>query len=409
MDDPETDEEPGKILHEYRPVAEPRFAEAGWPVRDGALLYYGTADATSWFLVVLAALGDAALTRELEPAWRAAGGWLARRARRAAAASSATARASARAGWRSRAGATRSPRSSTTRRAPGIVRPDGSDPAPPLADADSQAVAFAALDALARARSRRRLGAARGGAARRVLGALGLRGRWRWRATARRCPGAGSQLGWLLWAGALDRTPRRPPPSGSCAPDVLTPFGLRTLSSGHPAFGPQAYHRGGVWPFDCWLGWGGLRAAGRDEEAERVRAGVLAALDRLGLAPELYAVDAAGELEPVPVANRVQAWTVGARWALENDWDGRPAARRAPPAPRGPEISSTTSTSPSMRASTSATCPPAPGARRAGHARAGDPQAAHLHADSQRGSEGRRTRSGRSRASGTSPRPPAVR
>jgi len=23
------------------------------------------------------------------------------------------------------------------------------------------------------------------------------------------------------------------------------------------------------------------------------------------------------------VANRVQAWTVGARWALEHGWDGR--------------------------------------------------------------------------------------
>ena len=50
-----------------------------------------------------------------------------------------------------------------------------------------------------------------------------------------------------------------------------------------------------------------------------MRAGVLAALDRLGLAPELYAVTTAGELEPIPIANRVQAWTVGARWALEHD------------------------------------------------------------------------------------------
>jgi len=78
-----------------------------------------------------------------------------------------------------------------------------------------------------------------------------------------------------------------------------------------------------VWPFDCWLAWGGLRAAGRVAEAERLRAGVLDALDRLGLAPELYAVTPAGALEPVPVANRVQAWTVGARWALEHGWDGR--------------------------------------------------------------------------------------
>jgi glycogen debranching enzyme len=139
-------------------------------------------------------------------------------------------------------------------------------------------------------------------------------------------PGAGSQLGWLLWAGALEGGAAAAAAERLVAPDVLTPFGLRTLSSAAGAFDPFAYHRGGVWPFDSWLGWGGLRAAGRDAEAEQVRTGVLTALDRLGLAPELYAVDHAGRLAPVPVANRVQAWTVGARWALEHDWDGRWAA-----------------------------------------------------------------------------------
>jgi glycogen debranching enzyme len=86
---------------------------------------------------------------------------------------------------------------------------------------------------------------------------------------------------------------------------------------------PHAYHRGSVWPFDSWLGWGGLRAAGRAAEAERVRRGVLAALDQLGRSPELYAVSRAGAVEPVPLSNRVQAWTVGAQWALANEWDGR--------------------------------------------------------------------------------------
>jgi glycogen debranching enzyme len=138
-------------------------------------------------------------------------------------------------------------------------------------------------------------------------------------------PGPGSQLGWLLWSGALAGPARDRAAERLCEPDVLTPYGLRTLSSTSPAFDPQHYHRGSVWPFDCWLGWSGLRAAGRHDEAERVRSGVLAALDRLGRAPELYAVTAAGELEPAPTANLVQAWTVGARWALENDWGGRPA------------------------------------------------------------------------------------
>ena len=137
-------------------------------------------------------------------------------------------------------------------------------------------------------------------------------------ADGREVPGAGSQLGWLLWAGCAGPGVAE----RLAAPDVLTPYGLRTLSSEHPCFDPDAYHRGGVWPFDSWLGWGGLRAAGRAEDAERVRAGVLGALERLGRFPELYAV-AGGEPRRIAFANQVQAWTVGAAWALRHGWDGR--------------------------------------------------------------------------------------
>ena len=324
-DDPQTDEEPGKILHEYRPVAEPRFAAAGWPVRDGRLLYYGSADSTSWWLIVLAALDDAALAAELADARRAAAGWLTRALdaggglvrygpRRAPG-------GLAQQGWRDAiAPVERHPHGA------GIVRPDGSAPAAPLADADCQAVAVAALDALSR------LDPAGGWAARaaalraRVTAAFSPADGGEWPMAIEPggapVPGAGSQLGWLLWAGALEGDAIAAAGERLSRPDVLTPFGLRTLTSAHRAFRPDAYHRGGIWPFDCWLGWGGLRAAGRVAEAERVRAGVLAALDQLGLAPELYAVTPAGGLEPVAVANRVQAWTVGARWALEHGWDG---------------------------------------------------------------------------------------
>jgi glycogen debranching enzyme len=311
-DDPATDEEPGKILHEFRPRAEPRFAEAGWPVRDGRLLYYGSADATSWFLVVLAALGDAALTAELEPARRAAAGWLDRALGRGGGLVRYGPRTSsgglAQQGWRDAAAPVEAHPNGG-----GILRPDGTVPAAPQADADVQAVAYAALRALGDEERAEALAAR----IERDFGpdVMALEG------DGRPVPGAGSQLGWLLWSGASSRADVA---ERLCAPDVLTPFGLRTLADTSPVFDPQGYHRGSVWPFDSWLGWGGLRAAGFHAEAERVRAGVLAALDRLGQAPELYAVTAAGELEPAPAANRVQAWSVGARWALEHDWDGRP-------------------------------------------------------------------------------------
>ena len=50
---------------------------------------------------------------------------------------------------------------------------------------------------------------------------------------------------------------------------------------------------------------------------------MLSALEQLGRAPELYAVTAEGALEPVAIANRVQAWTIGAAYALRSRWTGR--------------------------------------------------------------------------------------
>lgn len=319
-DDPETDEEPGKIVHEYRPQAEQRFLDMGWPVRDGELRYYGSADGTSWFLVVLDALGDESLTAELAEAWQGAAGWLERALQRGGGLVRWGPRTSPggllQQGWRDTTG----PEGAY---GGGILDADGSPPEAPVADADCQAAAVAALRAAHR-----------------------LSGEQRWEELANRTValiaqsftpetmalngnneevhGAGSQLGWLLWANALPPNRLTPYAVRLTSPEILTDFGLRTLSSAHPQFHPDAYHRGAVWPFDSWLGWGGLRAAGFEAEAERVRTGVLNALERLGGAPELYAVTDDGP-QRIPIANQIQAWTVGARYALEASWDGRAA------------------------------------------------------------------------------------
>ena len=375
-EDPETDEEPGKILHEYRPEAPAWHTEHQWPVRDGELRYYGSSDSTPWFLVVLAALGDTALAAELEPAWRAAGEWL----ERALVAGGGLVRYGPREhpgglsqqGWRDVMGP-----SAEDDDGGGIVRPDGSTPRAPLADTDVQSVAYAALRALGVLSGDDAWGRRAGGLQSRIENDLGpgvmalegddlavpgpgsqlgwllwsgaLSGDEVWSRRAKglqsriesdfgpgvmalegddlAIPGPGSQLGWLLWSGALSSAQREAVAERLCEPDVLTAWGLRTLAASSPVFDPQSYHRGSIWPFDSWLGWSGLRAAGRVEEAERVRSGVLAALDRLGHAPELYAVSPEGELDASRLTNLVQAWTVGARWALENDWDGRPGWR----------------------------------------------------------------------------------
>jgi len=319
-EDPETDEEPGKIVHEWWPRAPERLLRAGWPVRDGELRYYGSADSTSWFLVLLASLGDGALEAELERAWRAAGDWLSSALRRGGGLVRYGPRRGkgglAQQGWRD----AEDPADPAYHGA-GILGDDGTAPTPPVADADTQAVAAVALRALAVLSGEPQWTEEAARLATTIAKSfdsetLAVAG------DGDRAHGAGSQLGWLLWADLLPPQARERTAERLCRPDVLTPWGLRTLSSDHPLYEPDAYHRGAVWPFDCWLGWGGLRAAGRDEPAAALRRGVLEAIDALGQAPELFAVTDEGPRE-IPIANRVQAWTVGARWALENEWDGR--------------------------------------------------------------------------------------
>ncbi len=320
--DPEIEEQPGRILHEDRPVAPQWLVDLGWPVRDGAMRYYGTSDATSWFLVVLGATRDEALADELAPARAAAAGWLESTLDEGEGLVRCGPRTFpgglAQEGWRDALD------SATDEHGGGIVREDGSMPTGPLADADSQAVAVAALDALCRldpAGADR--WAARASALRHRIEESFLPDVMALEAADRPVPGAGSQLGWLLWAGALSTAATRSAAERLAQPDVLTAYGARTLASSHPAFLTEGYHRGAVWPFDNWICWGGLRAAGYDEAAEQVRQGVRRAVATLGNFPELYAVTPDGELRDIAIANRVQAWTVGAMLAFDRSWDGR--------------------------------------------------------------------------------------
>jgi glycogen debranching enzyme len=312
------DEEPGKIVHEVRDTLPPGATSfLGLDPPGGSVRYYGSADATPWFLYVLAATGDRALADELRDAWRRGAGWLEAALERGGGLLRWGPRPPSggglgQQGWRD----ADDPVDPT---GGGILHEDGTAPAPPVADADTQAAAVAGLRGLAALSGSGEHARAADALAERVAARFGpetmaLDG------ADREVRGAGSQLGWLLWAGV--------PVAGAAErlaePDVLTGFGLRTLSDRHPRFDAFAYHRGAVWPFDSWLGWGGLRAAGRERDAERVRAGVLAALDRLGRYPELYAVTGDGP-QRVPIANQVQAWTVGASFALRAGWDGRAA------------------------------------------------------------------------------------
>ena len=209
----------------------------------------------------------------------------------------------------------------------GILRPDGTAPEPPLADLDSQAVAYAALRALAGAGATHPHDswAARADALRERLSELVPDVMAVEAGGPRRCRGPGRSSAGCCGRTRSSRRRATPPPSG-CAGPTSSPGtacapcrASRRCSSRTPTTAARCGR--------STRGSAGAACAPRAaaEEAERVRAGVLAALDRLGRAPELYAVNEVGEVEPIALSNRVQAWTVGARWALENEWDGRPA------------------------------------------------------------------------------------
>jgi glycogen debranching enzyme len=222
----------------------------------------------------------------------------------------------------------RDSRDPTASKGTGIVRPDRTAPTAPFADLDTQAVAVAALRAAATL-SGDPAWHARAEDLCREISDRYLPDVIQLEADGRPVPGMGSSLGWLLWADAVPHELIDGIADRLRESDILTPFGIRTLSSASPVFDAAAYHRGSIWPFDSWLAWGGLRAAGRTDEAEQIRRGVLDAITRIGLYPELYTVTLDGHPQPLPVSNHVQAWTVGAAWALHNHWDGRSAIHRA--------------------------------------------------------------------------------
>jgi glycogen debranching enzyme len=108
-------------------------------------------------------------------------------------------------------------------------------------------------------------------------------------------------------------------------PDMLTAYGLRTLSSASPAFCPFAYHRGNTWPFDNAVFVMGLLRRRDSAEARRVIEGVAAAVSSIGSPIELYVVldqplfvKPTVEVEHVLLMrrqnqeNRVQSWTAAA-------------------------------------------------------------------------------------------------
>ena len=289
-DDPERDMEPGKILHEVR---HGELAQLGiLPYQP----YYGTHDATSLFIIVLSYLydwlGDLDLLRRYLPNAEAAMNWIDR--------------------WGDRDGdgfqeyKTRSSHGYYNQgwkdAGDAIPAADGSLAPLPLALCELQGYAYdaklrlaAILDLLGRPEEAERIRAE----ARRLYERFNEAFWWESEGTyylgldgaKRPIETVASNAGHLFTSGIVPleraaRVVRR-----LMADDMWSGWGIRTLSSDHPAYNPFSYHTGSVWPHDNATIAGGFRHYGFDAEAAQIARGIFDAAERFvaNRLPELLA------------------------------------------------------------------------------------------------------------------------
>ena len=125
-----------------------------------------------------------------------------------------------------------------------------------------------------------------------------------------------SNIGHLLWSGIVDKPKAKAIARHLLGSRLFSGWGVRTLGTGEGRYNPIGYHVGTVWPFDnSFIAWG-LRRYGFKEEAARIAAGILAAADFFdGRLPEAFGgYERTLTRYPVqyPTACSPQAWSTGA-------------------------------------------------------------------------------------------------
>jgi glycogen debranching enzyme len=319
-EDPYTEEQPGKILHELR---------RGEMARSGEIPhvpYYGSVDATPLWLILLHEAwrwtGDLELARDLLPHAEAALDWIARFGDQDGDGFVEYSRTSAKGlvnqGWKDSGD--------------GVPFPDGRLPEPPIALVEVQGYVYDAK--LRMAELFRHLGQPeRGAALRREASELRSRIRaafWMERQGVfalaldggkRPIPTASSNAGHLLWSRVPTPEMARRLSARLLEPDFFSGWGVRTLSAAHPAFNPMSYHNGSIWPHDNAILVLGMALNGHARAALPIvralyEAAVHSEFQRL---PELYCgMTRHGSSRPVnyPVSCSPQAWASGSLYML---------------------------------------------------------------------------------------------
>jgi len=314
------DMEPGKILHELR------FGELARTGEVHYRPYFGTADATPLWLVLLEATyrwtGDVELLRSLWPNALAALEWIDRHGDRDGD------------GFveYERAAPTGAPNHGWKDSDDPIRHADGTIASGPIALVEVQGYAY---DAKVRCAS---LASTLGDdalAARLLREAEELRRRFDeafWApelgcyaialdGAKRRVATVASNQGHCLWSGIVPSERVDAVVDRLLDPSMDSGWGIRTFAAGQPGYDPLSYHVGSVWPHDNAIIAAGMRRAGRDDAAAHVASRMLEAAAAMpdGRLPELFSGADRGSARaplPYPVACSPQAWSAATPLSL---------------------------------------------------------------------------------------------
>ncbi|HYZ14157.1 MAG TPA: amylo-alpha-1,6-glucosidase [Actinomycetota bacterium] len=320
IEDDWRDEEPGKILHEIR---QGELARAGLIPHSP---YYGSVDATPWFVLLYAQhfrwTGDLEFAEKLLPAAQAALAWideygdldgdgfveyLSR-----------SPRGIKNQGWKDSYDS--------------VVHADGRLAEPPIALCEVQAYVYLAKQrmgdvyrALGRDDDARRL-EDEAAALRAKFNEAFWMGDEKYFAQAldadkRQVRTITSNPGHALYCGIVDDEKAVPLAKRLLSPDMFSGWGIRTMSKAAAAYNPMSYHNGSVWPHDNALIAAGLKRYGMARSTNRVSTALFDAAvnaDYMRL-PELFCgFTRRTPNRPVsyPVACSPQAWAAGSPFLM---------------------------------------------------------------------------------------------
>jgi glycogen debranching enzyme len=310
-----SEEEPGKILHEVR------FGPAASFALNGRSAYFGSADATPLFVMLLAEVQrwgakDSAITPLFPHAERAMdwigaygdedGDGFVEYCRK-------TRDGLVNQGWKDSWD--------------GVNFADGTIAEPPIALAEVQGYVYAAYRAMAR--MVKQAGNDRAAAAWRKKAKqlkrdfneqfwLPERG---WFAIGldhdkRPIDALTSNIGHCLWTGIVDKDKAASVAAHLMSEEMFSGWGIRTLASSMGAYNPMSYHNGSVWPHDNAICAAGLMRYGFIDQAQRVTDAIIDASEQFGYRlPELFCgFDRAEFAAPVPYPTSCspQAWAAAA-------------------------------------------------------------------------------------------------